>query len=612
MSIEKIKRFRYTSGGGELSWPTLRRIDVASFRAEEPDLRFLANLIASLANSSISLLTVREGTDTDLVQLLQLFQMGLQFALWSQNVLKEELVETQNKGAVSTVTSRYVAELEMKNKRVKSKLEGVMRENETLQMSSSGLTKSLSQMETAVDLLQKQLKAERSRSAELVDRLEKQGDRFHSKALQAQMTPHMPVPENPYVDDNGVRWVVDHKGRPRCPVCQAKRKKRVAASDTTSFTESSTTESRSHRHHPKSRWFARSRLEEDYLLTHLLDLQTQRSTPPPQMVVQQQPAPAPVSDVSMIVQKQLELVSDNVKKLTDNVERQITSLNQRTDSDLTRQSRQLEEMVSSLQNGQRQLKEECLETIQQMKTEIENKVSEQIKTTEEQKKASPPRAVPLSARSDRPITGRPKSLPRPASAKSLPNKPFQRESSNARPASVQMSSSYISMDREPLEDTLARPPAAPLVSSGYSPYNEDQPIGVFVRQPSAMDSYMGDSADASRHSSPVRGGKQFPSGQEDPSTPDRHDADEPVACIFCHQRFSKGDLYSHETNCEFRVVPCDKCGAKVVARMLPKHKCNSKYASSEHGSQSASMLQDAQRELKALMDEDAAESNQKQ
>ncbi|KAG5505877.1 hypothetical protein JIQ42_06671 [Leishmania sp. Namibia] len=173
-SAHALQEFRYaTTSTTPLSWPHVRRVSVPQLRHEAPDLPLMANLISALSDCDVSLREIREHNDTDILQLVQVFQACLQFSLWSQNILKEKVLELRSAQTVKGVSAPQLQSLEKRYREMEREMAATRKERDVLSLSTANLRASLLQMETTVELQEQQLRQERGRNARLVAKLEK-------------------------------------------------------------------------------------------------------------------------------------------------------------------------------------------------------------------------------------------------------------------------------------------------------------------------------------------------------------------------------------------------------------------------------------------------------
>jgi hypothetical protein len=194
-----LHQYRYvTSVHHSLPWTHVRHVSIPGLRNESPDLPLMANLIAGLADCDISLKEVREHTDADILQLCEVLQACLQFALWSQNILKEKLLEMQSSQVARRVTARQLDAVESRCRALEKDVAALASERDTLSLGTASLRTSLVQLETTVKMQARQLQQERERTSLLLSKLE--------KALEERERPRDDAP-----------WRPDGKESSRCP-----------------------------------------------------------------------------------------------------------------------------------------------------------------------------------------------------------------------------------------------------------------------------------------------------------------------------------------------------------------------------------------------------------
>ncbi|KAG5485316.1 hypothetical protein LSCM4_05949 [Leishmania orientalis] len=173
-SAHALQEFRYaTTSTNPLSWPHVRRVSVPQLRHEAPDLPLMANLISALSDCDVSLREIREHNDTDILQLVQVLQACLQFSLWSQNILKEKVLELRSAQTVKGASTPQLQSLERRYREMEREMAATRKERDVLSLSTANLRASLLQMETTVELQEQQLRQERGRNAQLAAKLEK-------------------------------------------------------------------------------------------------------------------------------------------------------------------------------------------------------------------------------------------------------------------------------------------------------------------------------------------------------------------------------------------------------------------------------------------------------
>ncbi|RNF08646.1 uncharacterized protein Tco025E_07122 [Trypanosoma conorhini] len=167
MSVaDRLRAFRYATSAREIPWTHLRSVDVAAHRVQEPDLHLMKNLISLLSDCSLASATSPTTGTADVYQLLSVLQLALQFTLWSQSVLKEELVEKQSGAAVRQINLQYVEGLEKKLETSRQEAITLREERDGMQLASRSLEHRLTQAESTIRCLERDLAFERQRLRE--------------------------------------------------------------------------------------------------------------------------------------------------------------------------------------------------------------------------------------------------------------------------------------------------------------------------------------------------------------------------------------------------------------------------------------------------------------
>lgn len=211
-----LHQFRYvTSVHHPLPWTHVRHVSIPELRNESPDLPLLANLISGLADCDLSLREIREHNDADILQLAEVLQACLQFALWSQNILKERLLELQSSQVARRVSSRELDHVKSRCRALEKDVVSLTSERDTLSLGTANLRTSLVQLETTIKMQERQLKNERQRTSLLLSKLEKAlAEGAPQRSLAAPVAPH----------DDAVPWQQDAAGGFRCPTCGHRRR----------------------------------------------------------------------------------------------------------------------------------------------------------------------------------------------------------------------------------------------------------------------------------------------------------------------------------------------------------------------------------------------------
>ncbi|CAG9570139.1 conserved hypothetical protein [Leishmania major strain Friedlin] len=192
--VHDLQQFRYvTAFTNPLPWPHVRRVSIPGLRHEAPDLPFMANLISALSDCDVSLHKIHEHNDTDILQLVQVLQACLQFSLWSQNILKEKLLEVQATHVAKGVSAQQLENLEKRYHALEGEMAALHKDRGMLSLGTANLRTSLAQMEKTIKRQERQLQQERGRNAQLVAKLEKA---LCARAVAAPLmsAPRLPPP----------------------------------------------------------------------------------------------------------------------------------------------------------------------------------------------------------------------------------------------------------------------------------------------------------------------------------------------------------------------------------------------------------------------------------
>ncbi|EAN90129.1 hypothetical protein C3747_43g55 [Trypanosoma cruzi] len=169
MSVaDRLRAFRYATSAREVPWNHVRSVDVAAHRVQEPDLCLMKNLISLLSDCNLASATSPTTSSADAYQLLSAMQLALQFALWSQSILKEQLVEKQSGAAVQQINLQYVEGLEKKLEKSHQEAIKLREERDNIQIASRSLEHRLTQAEAKIRYLEKDLEFERRRVSETI------------------------------------------------------------------------------------------------------------------------------------------------------------------------------------------------------------------------------------------------------------------------------------------------------------------------------------------------------------------------------------------------------------------------------------------------------------
>ncbi|KPA76904.1 hypothetical protein ABB37_07292 [Leptomonas pyrrhocoris] len=219
--VHDLCQYRYvTSVHRPLPWAHVRHVCIPELRHESPDLPLMANLIAGLADCDVSLTEIREHNDADLLQLVEVLQACLQFALWSQNILKEKLLELQSSQVAKRVSARQLDHFESRCRALEREVQTLVGERDTLSLGTANLRTALVQLETTVKMQERQLKQERERTSLLVEKMEK------AFAESAQLR----CPAASSMPPNAVQRPQDAREALRCPTHRHRRRRSGAHS----------------------------------------------------------------------------------------------------------------------------------------------------------------------------------------------------------------------------------------------------------------------------------------------------------------------------------------------------------------------------------------------
>lgn len=87
---ERLCAFRFTLGTQAIPWDALRNVKVEAFQRQPPKLGEMKVLLSLLSTLSMPMDRMTSAHSYDLAHLLHVFQLTLQFSLWSQHVLQEQ------------------------------------------------------------------------------------------------------------------------------------------------------------------------------------------------------------------------------------------------------------------------------------------------------------------------------------------------------------------------------------------------------------------------------------------------------------------------------------------------------------------------------------------
>lgn len=163
MSVkEQLRAFRYIAGTRDIPWAHLRSVNVAAHHTVAPDLQLMKNLISLVAECDVSTAVVANTSETDMHQLLSLLQLSLQFVLWSQSVMKGELLEKRTCDAAKRISSNSMGRLEEKLEASRREQSRLREERDALKVTCRTLESRALQAESKVRCLEKELRDERT------------------------------------------------------------------------------------------------------------------------------------------------------------------------------------------------------------------------------------------------------------------------------------------------------------------------------------------------------------------------------------------------------------------------------------------------------------------
>lgn len=160
---QKLCDFRSIAGAKPLSWESIRSTDINAARTGAPDLQAMKVLLSDLANANVAV-DPSTASAADLIQCMKVFQMVLQFALWSQLVMQDEHQRHLSVVKTSAVEEslRTQAAIYQENERVsrrawKKTVEDVVSERDSVARHCLELEDTLQQADAAVITLQEEV-----------------------------------------------------------------------------------------------------------------------------------------------------------------------------------------------------------------------------------------------------------------------------------------------------------------------------------------------------------------------------------------------------------------------------------------------------------------------
>ncbi|TPP39804.1 Myotubularin-associated family protein [Leishmania donovani] len=133
--VHDLQQFRYvTAFTCPVPWTHVRHVSIPELRHEAPDLPFMASLISALSDCDVSLHEIHDHNDADILQLVQVLQVCLQFSLWSQNILKEKLLEVQATHVAKGVSAQQLENLERRYHALEGEMAALHKDRDMLSL----------------------------------------------------------------------------------------------------------------------------------------------------------------------------------------------------------------------------------------------------------------------------------------------------------------------------------------------------------------------------------------------------------------------------------------------------------------------------------------------
>ena len=161
--VDQLKQFRYVTSSRGLPWPFIRSVNVSQLKTDSPDLQQLKNVVSAISDCRLDDTTLNGVSSGEALQLFLVAQLAVQFLIHSQNVMKLQLVEAQNKTTVNTIASHHVLSLEAKVESMRQKLEEAELEKQSMKQVIYQLEKGTIELHTRAQCLERDLEYERSR-----------------------------------------------------------------------------------------------------------------------------------------------------------------------------------------------------------------------------------------------------------------------------------------------------------------------------------------------------------------------------------------------------------------------------------------------------------------
>ncbi|TPP53072.1 Myotubularin-associated family protein [Leishmania donovani] len=140
--VHDLQQFRYvTAFTCPVPWTHVRHVSIPELRHEAPDLPFMASLISALSDCDVSLHEIHDHNDADILQLVQVLQVCLQFSLWSQNILKEKLLEVQATHVAKGVSAQQLENLERRYHALEGEMAALHKDRDMLSLAGEGVVR---------------------------------------------------------------------------------------------------------------------------------------------------------------------------------------------------------------------------------------------------------------------------------------------------------------------------------------------------------------------------------------------------------------------------------------------------------------------------------------
>ncbi|ORC88607.1 uncharacterized protein TM35_000162450 [Trypanosoma theileri] len=546
MSVaERLRSFRYVTSTREIPWTHLRSIDVPSNRVNEPDLHLMKNVISLVSDCNLATATAPTTSSADVYQLLSVLQLALQFTLWSQSILKEQLVEKQNSITVKQVNSQLLDTLEAKLEASRREAVKLREERDTFEVTCRTLEHRLTQCETTIRCLEKNLVFEQKRLQESLKYISTQEMKHQEQQRQEgqqknveklnpplQNLPHTRgecLPDEGYGDHSHSLHAKHHKRHSRqCCLLNSD------TSDSTSFSshvaEVPPRRGKNHRREDLSALLRHLRQEEK----GAEQVQRQEQEQPLQQQKEQSSPPYGDSSITLVGEK----IEDDV--------------------------------INTFRREMEELQSRTTATCDAMRETLENAVTNNLQRTEA-----------MIRRVEESVENLKASLVKEQAGELQSVKSFLTQWQTDTRAALE--ASVVTMINQ-IKTEYAQEKEREQEKQNQQQQQQQSLIPSFSTIPPVLTI----SQDVIKEST----------------------------CQHCRQRIPVKQLDAHEEECELRLVKCPQCGNSVVARLLSKHKCSGGTTSETGTPESATllrasslMLQETQRELQQLLEENSEEAS---